>query len=197
MSAVRAASVAEVLALYERWGAERYDEEVRQLDHALQTAALARAAGAAEPLVAAALLHDVGHLLDLADGPADLADGPANPAVDLAVDLRHEARGAAWLADLFGPVVTAPIALHVRAKRYLVAVDPAHAVTLSAGSTASLARQGGALDADEVTAFEGNAGWADAVALRRWDDQGKVDGLEVPDLASYRPLLDSLSSPAR
>jgi gamma-butyrobetaine dioxygenase len=179
-----ATSIGGVLALYERWGAERYDEELRQLDHALQTAALARQADAPDTLVAAALLHDVGHLLEMAD-----RDGPR----DRTTDLRHEARGSAWLAGLFPPAVTAPIALHVRAKRYLVAVEPAYAAVLSPGSTASLARQGGPLAPDEVTAFEANPGWADAVALRRWDDQGKVDGLAVPRLDSYRPLLESLT----
>ncbi|MGH9274732.1 MAG: HD domain-containing protein [Acidimicrobiales bacterium] len=178
-----ARSIDEVLAQYERWGTSRYDEELLQLEHALQTAALARAAGTADPLVAAALLHDVGHLLDLADG-----DGHR----DRTIDQRHEARGAAWLAELFPPAVTAPIALHVRAKRYRVAVDRAYADVLSPGSTASLARQGGPMSAAEVTAFESNPGWAEAVELRGWDDQAKVDGLTVPDLASYRPLLESL-----
>ncbi|MGQ0832808.1 MAG: HD domain-containing protein, partial [Microthrixaceae bacterium] len=109
MTAAVATSIDEVLHLYERWGTERYDEEIRQLEHALQTAALAAADGSDEALVAAALLHDVGHLLDLADG-----DGTR----DRTVDLRHEARGAAYLAALLPPAVTAPIALHVRAKRY-------------------------------------------------------------------------------
>ena len=58
--------VADVVALYEQWGSERYDEEIAQLDHALQTAAHARASNAPDVLVAAALLHDVGHLLYLA-----------------------------------------------------------------------------------------------------------------------------------
>jgi predicted HD phosphohydrolase len=115
-------------------------------------------------------------------------DGPR----DRSVDLRHEARGAAYLATLFPPSVTAPIALHVRAKRYLVTTDPSYAAALSPGSVASLARQGGALDPSEVAAFESNPGWADAVRLRRWDDQGKVDGLDVPGLGSYRALLESL-----
>lgn len=184
MAAAR--SVDEVVAQFERWGTSRYDEEILQLDHALQTAALAQGAGSAESLVAAALLHDVGHLLDTADG-----DGRR----DRTIDQRHEARGAAWLAELFPPAVTAPIALHVRAKRYLVAVDPGYAAILSPGSTASLARQGGSLDAAAVAAFETNPGWEDAVALRRWDDQAKIDGLAVPGLASYLPLLASLASP--
>lgn len=177
----RATSIDEVLALYERWGAERYDEELQQLDHALQTAALAGAAKADGPLVVAALLHDVGHLLDLAAGRGTRSR---------ADDMRHEARGATYLAGLFPAAVTAPIALHVRAKRYLVAVDAGYHDVLSPGSTASLARQGGALNPVEVASFETNPGWKDAVALRRWDDQGKVDGLDVPSLDSYRPLLD-------
>jgi hypothetical protein len=41
-------------------GASWYDDTVTQREHALQTAALAEEAGAAENLVAACLLHDVG-----------------------------------------------------------------------------------------------------------------------------------------
>lgn len=178
-----AGSVSEVMDLYLEWGARLYDEEIRQIEHALQTAALARAAASADSLVVAALLHDVGHLLAMAD-----RDGPR----DRSTDLHHETRGAAYLAPLFLPSVTAPIALHVRAKRYLVTVDPSYATALSPGSSASLARQGGPLGAEAVTAFESNPGWEDAVALRRWDDHGKVDGLVVPDLESYEPLLRSL-----
>lgn len=181
---VQATSVDEVLGLLERWGRERYDEEVTQLEHALQTAALARAAGAEDGLVAAALLHDVGHLLELADGTADTA-----------VDLRHEARGAAWLARLFGAAVTGPIALHVAAKRYRCAVDAGYAAALSPGSTASLVRQGGPMDAEEAAAFAARPGAEAAVALRGWDDEGKVLDLEVAPLEGYRVLLTALARP--
>lgn len=180
-----ASSVGEVLALLAAHGAQRYDEEIFQLAHAEQTAALAQAAGAAGSLVAASLLHDVGHLLELAE-----RQGPR----DRTTDQRHEARGSAWLAELFPPSVTAPIALHVRAKRYLCAVDPTYLDVLSAGSVASLERQGGPLSAAEVAAFEANPGWEDAVALRRWDDEAKVPDLRVPPAESYRPLLESLRS---
>jgi phosphonate degradation associated HDIG domain protein len=174
-----ASSVDEVLDLYERFGDDHYDEDVSQLAHALQTAALADAANASPSLVVAALLHDVGHLLHLRDGGRQ-EDG---------VDLAHEDVGARFLRSIFGPTVTAPIALHVRAKRYLCAIDPAYASSLSAGSTASLARQGGPLDAVDVARFEHVSGWSDAVRLRRWDDLGKVDGLEVRPLDHYRDLL--------
>lgn len=177
-----ARSVDDVLVLFDHWGTDRYDEEVSQLDHALQTAALAHAAHADDHLVAAALLHDVGHLLELADD-SDRSGG-------VKVDLGHEGRGARWLASIFPPEVTGPIALHVAAKRYRCAVDPAYHDALSAGSTASLVRQGGPMSPPEVQRFEANPAHEAAVALRGWDDQGKVDGLAVPDLASYADLLE-------
>lgn len=178
-----ARSIDEVLDLLERHGAERYDEEIFQLAHGEQTAALARQAGASDALVVAALLHDIGHLLEIAEHRG---------ARDRTTDHRHEARGSAWLAGLFPPSVTAPIALHVRAKRYLCAVEPGYASILSPGSIASLERQGGPLDRTEVAAYEANPGWEDAVALRRWDDEAKVPDLVVPPAASYRSLLEAV-----
>jgi len=180
-----AADVDEVLDLFERWGTERYDEDVSQLDHALQTAALAMRDGADEALVAAALLHDVGHLLELREG--GIADGQTE------VDLGHEGRGARWLAAVFPPSVTGPIALHVAAKRYRCAVDPAYHDGLSDGSRRSLVRQGGPMAPDEAERFAAHPAGADAVALRGWDDGGKVEGLAVADLQSYRDLLVGLA----
>jgi [1-hydroxy-2-(trimethylamino)ethyl]phosphonate dioxygenase len=178
-----ASSVDEVLGLYEEFGPHHYDEVVSQLDHALQCAALARAEDASDALVAAALLHDVGHLLHLRSG----GTGPA------AEDLDHESVGARYLGGLFPPVVTRPVALHVQAKRYLCAVDPDVPARLSEGSRASLVRQGGPLDDAGVRSFEAEAGHEDAVRLRRWDDAGKVEGLDVAPLHSYAPLLARLA----
>ena len=190
-AAASAASVDEVLELYGRFGPDRYDEVVTQLDHALQTAALARSAGADDALVAAALLHDVGHLLAQRD--SRVPDGAERTADS---DLRHEDLGAAWLRPLFPTTVTAPIALHVRAKRYLCAVDDAYRAGLSAGSTRSLALQGGPMDPAQVGAFEAVPAFSEAVLLRRWDDSGKVEDLETPPLAGYRDLLVGLAGPS-
>ncbi len=177
----RARSIGEVVDLLETWGQNTYDEDVTQLDHGLQCAALASAAGAPDALVAAALLHDVGHLLALRDGSR--ADG------QVVEDLRHEARGARWLAGLFPPEVTGPIALHVAAKRYRCATEPGYQAGLSEGSVRSLARQGGPMSTEEIDRFEANPGHRAAVALRGWDDAGKVEELEVAPLPAYEPLL--------
>jgi len=184
-----ASSVDEVLALYRRWGSQHYDEALSQTDHAVQTAACAVAEHSSDELVAAALLHDVGHLLELEqrDGRGEL---PAE-------DRDHESIGARWLAGLFGPSVTAPIALHVRAKRYRCAVDPEYSDGLSDGSTRSLVLQGGPADAAEITSFESNPGFRDAVRLRAWDDSGKIEGLEVLPLEHYRLLLEQIAARPR
>ena len=81
----------------------------------------------------------------------------------------------------------------MRAKRYLCAVEAEYRDGLSAGSVASLERQGGPFTAAEVAAFEANPGWRSAVALRRWDDEAKVVDLEVAPIETYRPLLEQLS----
>jgi phosphonate degradation associated HDIG domain protein len=177
---VRATALAEVISLYERHGEQHYDEEISQLAHALQTAALAEASGALPGLVVASLLHDLGHLLEI-DQPR-----PGTRTEDR----RHEALGAVYLASLFPPQVTAAIALHVRAKRYLCAVDTGYVDGLSGGSVRSLELQGGPMDPGEIEAFENLPGFADAVALRRWDDTAKVTDLEVAPFEHYEKLLD-------
>ena len=176
-------SIDRITELFRIWGPDHYDESISQLDHALQCAALARRDGAADTLVAAALLHDIGHLLDLEAGGN--VDHPTSEA--------HELIGADALDALFPPAVTAPIALHVRAKRYLTAVEPTYALGLSVGSSRSLVRQGGPMSPAEADVFESEPHLADACALRRWDDSGKVDGLTVDPFDTYLDLLHSVS----
>ena len=182
-----AASIEHVLALYEEFGTFTYDEDLAQLDHALQTAALAAREAASEELVVAALLHDVGHLLAIQAGRAE-----GESAVP-AEDLTHEAVGARYLAGLFPPAVTGPIALHVRAKRYLCAMDSEYVAGLSAGSVRSLKLQGGPMSVTEVRVFERNPASASAVRLRGWDDGGKLDGLQVAPLSAYVEVLRRVS----
>lgn len=168
--------VQRILTLYETRGVRLYDGAVDQVAHALQAAVLAERAGAAEALVVAALLHDVGHLLEEAGASAD-------------ADAFHERLGARFLTAWFPPAVVAPVALHVAAKRYLVATDPTYAAQLSAASQRSLALQGGALSREEVARFESLPHADAAVRLRRWDDGAKVAGLTLPPFAAFTAML--------
>ena len=165
-------------------GADAYGENVSQLDHALQCARLAQAEGAPEALVAAALLHDYGHLFE---GRGDVAEREGR-------DARHEVHGARALRRWFGAEVTGPIALHVAAKRYLCAAEPGYEDALSPASTLSLALQGGRFTPDECRRFEAGRFAAEAVRLRRWDDAGKIPGAPTPALDAYWPLLTRVAA---
>lgn len=174
---------ASIIDLFRDRGDLAYGEDVSQTSHALQCAALARADGAGDALVAAALLHDLGHLFN--SEPA--AGGPQQ-------DDRHEQVGADVLAGVFGPAVARPVALHVAAKRYLCGIDPAYLAGLSRASQDSLEVQGGPFDAEACARFERVDGWRDALRLRRWDDEGKASGPPPGRLEDYLPLLERLAT---
>jgi len=162
--------------MVEKHGNDLYGgEPVTQLQHALQCAQLAENEGASAALITAALLHDVGHLLE-----DDFEDAPEHDS-----DRRHEDLGDAFLSKWFGPNVTEPVRLHVAAKRYLCAVDPGYFDSLSAMSRHSLMLQGGPMSADEVAEFEANPHCKDAVRLRRWDDRGKDPQMKTATLGYF------------
>ena len=177
-----------LMQIFATAGARRYGgEAVTQLEHALQAAVWAQAADAEDSLVAAALLHDVGHLID------------REPEVAMAeaVDDRHEDLGARLLAEWFPLEVSEPVRLHVAAKRYLCACDPAYFDRLSKESRRSLALQGGAFAEREAAAFIAQPFAEAAVRLRRWDEAAKVPEARTPDLESFRPLLTDLVAERR
>jgi predicted HD phosphohydrolase len=129
----------------------------------------------------AALLHDIGHLLH------NHGQGCATRGIDD----RHEELGVRFLARAFGTEVTEPVRLHVAAKRYLCAAEPAYLGRLSAASVRSLELQGGPMSADEVGEFERNPYSTAALVVRRYDDAAKVVGLATPPLAHFRKYLEA------
>jgi phosphonate degradation associated HDIG domain protein len=180
------ATVPDLQALYAERGRRRYDEAVTQEQHALQCAALARAAGADDELVAAALLHDLGHLLA---PPRD----PDAPRVSReTADTHHGGHGAAVLRGLASERMAWLVEHHVVAKRYLCTVEPAYAAGLSPASVRSLQAQGGVIDAARCRELEGHPWFADAVRLRRWDDLAKDAGARVVEFGAYAEMLERL-----
>lgn len=171
-------------------GGQRYgDNDVSQLQHALQCAALAQADGASAALITAALLHDIGHLVD----------AHYEGAAEAGKDRKHEQIGRAYLARWFGPEVTEPVRLHVEAKRYLCAVDPDYFDGLSAASVRSLNLQGGTFDGPDASGFVNKPFARDAIRLRRWDDLAKDPKAETEDVDHYLGLvsLAMKNAPAR
>jgi predicted HD phosphohydrolase len=139
-----------------------------ELDHGLQCGyELSLTHPDDDALQVAGLVHDVGHRFG--------------------GDEAHGRLGAAAVHAALGPRVAGLVEAHVTAKRYLVAVDPAYA--LSPVSVASLTDQGGALTPGAAHAFEASPWFADAVTLRHADDAAKVAGRVVPRLDAWEPVL--------
>ena len=158
-------------------GQRHYGEgDVTQFEHAVQCAMLAENEGASPALIVAALLHDIGHLVN----PDDRA------ATQRREDCEHEQIGADYLSRAFGEAVTLPVRLHVAAKRYLTATDAGYRTTLSPASALSLELQGGPFSADLAAAFISLPYATDAVRLRRWDEGAKISGRPIPDLTHFR-----------
>jgi gamma-butyrobetaine dioxygenase len=175
--------VAIIADLFASEGAADYlGEAVTQAEHMLQAASLAERDGAAGPLIAAALLHDVGHFTGAVSGH-ELMQGTDN---------RHSDQGAAWLAQWFGPEVTEPVRLHVSAKRYLCATEPGYLELLSPASVYTLGVQGGPMHGSELAEFEASPHAQDACLLRRWDDAAKDAEAAATPFDHFRPLLREL-----
>lgn len=174
--------ISDIFEAFDRQGAAHYGENVTQLEHALQCAQLARDHNCSSALILAALLHDIGRMLEPNGNEIELRGS----------DAKHEQAGADALAPFYPHELTEPIRLHVAAKRYLCATDPEYLERLSDASKLSLSVQGGPMSSEEVAAFERLPFFKDATLLRRFDDWGKRTGTEVAELRSYLPLLHSL-----
>jgi [1-hydroxy-2-(trimethylamino)ethyl]phosphonate dioxygenase len=173
-------SVDEILAVLHEAGQGHYGESpVTQLEHALQCAMLAERDGAPPALITAALLHDIGHLVNPDDRRAT-ARGE---------DGEHEQTGAEYLARWFGEEVTRPVYLHVAAKRYLTATDPDYAAILSPASALSLRLQGGPFSAEAARRFAAQPGAEATIRLRRWDEAAKRPRAATPPLDHFRQYL--------
>jgi phosphonate degradation associated HDIG domain protein len=177
-----ALSVDEILGLYETRGTRMYGSEpVSQAEHALQCAMLAAQGGASAELIAAAFLHDVGHLI------AELPHTLERESDDV-----HQYLPIPFLRGTFADAVLEPIRLHVDAKRYLCRVDSGYWDSLSPASKHSLELQGGIFDVLAADRFLSRPFAWDAIRLRRWDDLAKIAGHATPGLREFEPVLRSL-----
>jgi len=173
-----------IIELFNDHGGSLYfGELVTEKEHALQAAHLAEQAGASTNLIVAALLHDIGHLLH----------GLGEDVADAGVDAKHEDLGSEWLDGHFPDEVVDCVRLHVDSKRYLTAVEPGYLEDLSEASKRSLQLQGGPFSPEEVRAFEASEpNFREAIRVRRWDDEAKVVGLDVPPVEYYRPAMEAV-----
>ena len=171
-----ALTLRDIESLFAQHGHIEYGGDgVSQLEHALQAAERAENESAGDALVTAALLHDLGHLLNL-QGETPSARG---------IDDQHQYFSIPFLRPIFGNEIVEPIRLHVDAKRALCALEKPYYEALSEDSKRSLKLQGGVFSPDEVALFMAKPYAADALRVRRWDDAAKVPGTRTRDLPHY------------
>ena len=172
--------------IYEERGCTRYmiEEPITQTHHAIQTALQVKLMGGSKELQVAALLHDIGHLVQYHD-PLNPSDGK---------DDKHEVVGAGWLSmHGFGPDVYEPVRWHVDAKRYLCGMKPEYKNTLTPESLTSLELQGGHMSVGECAKFRIRRNFKESIMLCSADDRGKSIGLDgLPDFSSFRDLVLSV-----
>ena len=172
-----------VIELFKQKGDEAYlGENISMSEHMLQCAYLAEQAGESETIIAAALLHDIGHFLSGDDDVSKLASE----------DLYHQNLGSEFLRGHVSENVFNAVKYHVDAKRYLCAVEPEYFSLLSPASVHTLRLQGGEMTKEECRAFEQLSGYKDILKIRRFDEQGKQENRVTPDIDDYRSLLKKL-----
>ncbi len=169
--------------IFHRRGAESYlGEQVTMSEHMLQAARLAELEDGRSAMIAAALLHDIGHYTN--EFPEDaLAQGINN---------HHDVAGAEVLNPFFPQQICDCVRYHVDAKRYLCRVDRDYFSRLSPASVHTLELQGGPMNDDEVTAFESLQHCLEIVQVRKWDERAKVAKLHTPDFEYYAQTLREL-----
>jgi len=175
-------SVETVFTLYEYHGAADYiGEPVSQLEHALQAAMMAEEEGYDIPVVLAALLHDIGHLVGLANGNAKSMNGFGATS--------HEDIGEAFLKSVNFPIaITALVKAHVVAKRYLVSKHEGYYNQLSEASKETLIFQGGKMNEAEISDFEKHPDSQLFIQMRIWDDKAKLENFATKDLGYFKQL---------
>ena len=162
------ASIGEVFELLVSKGETAYfGEPVTVLEHSLQAAWLAQQQDPEEALTVAALLHDLGHLMENAD----------EDAADRHVDTQHEELGAEVLKKHLPAAVIEPIRLHVTAKRFLCFSDGHLFSCLSPASVQSLALHGGPMSANEAEEFSALPYAQNAMPFAVWTMLPKSLGL--------------------
>ncbi len=180
-----ALKIADIEELFRRHGGIEYaGEGVTQQEHALQCAMLAENEGASPELVTAALLHDLGHMLNL----------QGETPTERGVDDQHQYFAIPFIRPLFPPAIVEAIRLHVDAKRALCALEPDYYESLSEDSKRSLTLQGGIFTREELAAFTAKPFAENAMRVRRWDDRAKIAGATTPPLAHYLEIASRCAS---
>lgn len=165
--------VDEIFTLFQQFGHMEYGEGFSVNSHSVQAGLLAKAKELDDELIAAAFLHDIGHLYPLT------LEQKWEKMGDFGIEA-HDHWGERFLEERgFSARMQATVKNHVAAKRYLCAVETSYFDELSLASRETLNYQGGPMSPDEVRAFEADPFFRDSIIVRRLDDEAKIMEFEL------------------
>ena len=145
-----------------------YNRFPKRRQHALEAYVNAKKLYVDNELSIAALLHDIGHVLEGTDGP-------------------HELTGAAWLRSHgFSKGVYVPVANHVIAKRYKCTLNSENYDMLE--DKTKFEDQGGRMADESMIAFERCRYFLETMRLREIDDMSRTGALD------NLPVFESLEA---
>lgn len=172
----------EIIELYQKHGGnEYYGEPVTQLQHAFQSAELAKQQSADDEMVLAAFLHDVGHIC--------VAGHNVTVMENYGV-MNHEKIGAAFLRNRkFSNRLIQLVQAHVSAKRYLTYKEEHYYERLSEASKQTLVYQGGKMSHDEALVFENDPLFEQMIAMRKIDEEAKDINKQPGELNEYHKII--------
>jgi predicted HD phosphohydrolase len=174
--------VQEVLDLYRTCGTTCHGDSISPLEHMLQTAQLAIAAGACNELVLAAFFHDIGQLCVLQRQPNDLCGYGRKSYEKIGADFLRQCGFGEYLARL--------VEGHVQAHRYLSFSCCEYYGNLSEACRKTLDCQGGPMSRGEARAFEQDPLFQQYVLLRRWDTQAASMKATAMDWEALRRRIE-------
>lgn len=169
----------EILSIFRKHGHIEYGERCSMLSHSVQAGLLAKAKDYDVELIAAAFLHDIGHL-----APLEFANSiPVTTMGSYGLDA-HDHWGEDYLRSKgFSDRIIATVRNHVAAKRYLCFADDTYYQQLSNASQETLRYQGGPMSMEEAQTFEADPFFEDSILIRKIDDEAKEVNFEVSETA--------------
>lgn len=167
-----------ILDLYNDYGGENYYGEVcSKTSHMIQCALVAQSMNLENYIVLACLLHDIGHFLE-----EDNTNGYGVA--------EHGLLGANFLRELeMDERVCYLVEKHIEAKRYLISTQISYYNNLSDASKETLKCQGGKMTQEEITDFEQDKYYEEILLVRKCDDMGKDNTINLPKIEDFRELI--------
>ena len=180
----------EIKKIYETNGDEKYmiDEDITQLEHALQAAYIAYEDGASYDLIIGMLLHDIGQILH-----KNLLGN-----VDI-LHKQHADIGYFYLKSKGLPnYVCNIVKYHTLSKvvlcgsKYHPALEPNYFDKLSYASKESYVHQRELFTEEDITDFFSHPNKDDFIRARKYDDAAKIEDMVVPEFEAYRDMFISI-----